>query len=249
MKNNRLSIICFLMAGLMLVACDTAPTQENDKEDPPKKEDLKEQSDSFDKTMENVNDAMDLAKVLNEKIQLVERQFEAGQINREKADKFINDLNTRYAKAVSGTDEIGFGAFPGWLTELNISEPQGLVLNSTDSYQTIESDLQDGYNSVLIIYNGTYKQAMTEAQRIAKEAHIPLSEPYQKAKDLAEKLGQKIEGVEGVTYLNYKFGDQEFDGKYKISLSVDKAGEFTIHVVDERMKNSRKNAASRLPKY
>jgi predicted nucleic acid-binding Zn-ribbon protein len=249
MKINRLSIIGFFMVGLVLIACNPVPTEENNKEEAPQKEDLKEQSDSFDKSMENVNDAMDLAKVLNEKIQLVEKQFEAGQISREKADKFISDLNTRYAKAVSGTDEVAFGAFPDWLTDLNISEPKGLTINSADSYQTLESNMQDGYNSVLIVYNGTYEQAMAEAQRIAKEAHIPLSEPYQKAKDLAEKLGQKIEGVEGVTYVNYKFGEKEFDGKYKISLSVDKAGKLTIHVVDERMKNARKNAAGSVPKY
>lgn len=248
MKINRLSIFWVFISAL-LIACNAVPTQENNKEEPPTEEDLKEQSDKFDKTIKEVNDAMDLAKLLSEKIQMVEKQFEAGQISREKADKYIKDLNTRYAKVVSGTKEIGFGAFPEWLTELNIFEPQGLVINSTDSYQTFESSLQDGYNSALIIYNGAYKQAMAEAERLAKQADIPLSESYQKAKDLAEKLGQKIEGVEGVTYVNYSFRDKQFDGKYKISLSVDKTGEFTIRVVDERMKNARRKAASRLPKY
>ncbi len=248
-KINRLLIIPLFLAGFMLIACNPTVTEEKKEEESPKKEDLREQSDKFDKSMENINDAMDLAKVLNEKIQLVEKQFEAGQITREKADKYINDLNARYSRTVSEEDESGFGDFPEWLLDLNISEPRGLILNSADSYQTLERSIQDGYNSALIIYNGTYQKAMAEAHRIAKEASIPLSESYQNAKELAQALGEKIEGVDGVTYVNYKFGDKNFDGKYKISLSVDKTGKFTIHVVDEKMKNARKNAASGIPKY
>ena len=233
----------------MLLACDAVTNQKDNEEEPPGEEELKEQSESFDKTMENVNDAMDLAKALNEKIQLVEKQYEDGQITRERADKFINDLNERYAKTTGNSEDPGFGAFPSWLMDLNITEPEGLTLNATDSYQTLESNEQDGYNSALIIYNGSYQQAMSEARRIAREANIPLSESYQKAKDLAEELGKKIEGVEGVTYVNYKFGEKEFNGQYKISLSVDKGGKFTIRVVDERTKNARRKAPAGLPKY
>ena len=105
MKINRLSLIGLFMSGILLAGCDAVPTQENKKEEAPKEEELKEQSESFDKTMENVNDAMDLAKALNEKIQAVEKQYEDGQITRERADKFINDLNARYAKATGQTEE------------------------------------------------------------------------------------------------------------------------------------------------
>ena len=245
---NRLSVISFFIAGLMLVACNALPTKEINKEptkeeDPKEQEDLKEQSDNFDKSMENINDAMDLAKVLNEKIQMVEKQHKDGLITREKADQLINDLNERYSKVVAVPEKNEPDEFPEWLTELKITAPKGLDLNTNDSYQTKEDNLQDGYNSVLFIYTGSYQKAIAEAHRIAREANVPLSEPYQKAKDLADKLGKEIEGIDGITYVNYKFGDASFDGKYKISLSVDKTGKFTIHVVDEKMKNARKNAA------
>lgn len=252
---NHITIISLLVAGLTIAACNNIVSQKNDEKtteeatkDAPKDVDLKEQSESFDKSMDNINNAMDLAKVLNEKIQIVEKQFETGQINREKADQLINDLNQRYSKATEEKEENSIGVFPTWLTDLNITEPQGLTFNASDSYLTKEENLQDGYNSALFIYTGTYQQAMAEAKRIAEQANIPLSESYQKAKDLADKLGKEIEGIEGVTYLNYKFGDGSFDGKYKISLSVDKSGKLTMHVVDEKMKNARKEASG-LPKY
>jgi len=178
----------------------------------------------------------------------VEKQFETGQINREKADQLINDLNQRYSKATGENEENSIGVFPTWLTDMNITEPQGLTFNTSDSYLTKEENLQDGYNSALFIYNGTYQQAMAEAKRIAEQANIPLSESYQKAKDLSDQLGKEIEGVEGVAYINYKFGDESFNERYKISLSVDKSGKLTIHVVDEQMKNARKEATG-LPKY
>jgi len=251
---KRIKLISLFIAGLMIIACNNTVSQKNDEKTPeeaakeaPKDEALKEQSESFDKSMDNINNAMDQARVLNEKIQIVEKQFETGQITREKADQLINDLNQRYSKATGEKEEISIGAFPTWLTDLNITEPQGLTFNATDSYLTKEENLQDGYNSALFIYSGTYQQAMAEAKRIAEQANIPLSESYQKAKDLADQLGKEIEGIEGVTYINYKFGDGSFDGKYKISLSVDKSGKLTMHVVDEQMKNARKEATG-LPK-
>ncbi len=228
------------MIGLLLIACNN-PAEKKDP-DPLTEEDLKEQSENFDKSMDNVNDAMDLAKLLNEKIQIVETQFEQGQITREKADQLINDLNEMYSRTPGENEENATNIFPEWLLELKITEPKGLNFNAADSYQTREVDLSDGYNSVLFVYNGSYQQAMAEAKRIAEAANIPLSEPYQKAKDLADKLGEEIKGVDGITYLNYKFGESDFGGQYKISLSVDKTGKMTIHVVDEKMKNSRKEA-------
>ncbi|MBU1013154.1 MAG: hypothetical protein KKG99_09110 [Bacteroidetes bacterium] len=251
---NRITIISLFIAGLTIVACNNPVSQKSDEKTPeeaakeaPKDEALKEQSESFDKSIDNLNDAMDMARVLNEKIQIVEKQFETGQINREKADQLINDLNQRYSKATGENEENSIGTFPAWLTDLNITEPQGLTYNASDSYLTKEENLQDGFNSALFIYNGTYQQAMAEAKRIAEQANIPLSESYQKAKDLSEQLGKEIEGVEGVAYINYKFGDESFDGRYKISLSVDKSGKLAIHVVDEQMKNARKEASG-LPK-
>ena len=248
MKKNKLTaIISLLIFGVFLVSCDPPPT-ENENE-PVSEEVLEEQSDTFDKSMEDVNDAMDKAKVLSEKIQIVEGQFESGRINREKADQLINDLNERYSRTVSSEDQQPTtNAFPSWLKDLNINEPEGLTFNVEDSYSTEEKDLKDGYNSVLYVYKGSYAKAMSEAKRIAEAANIPLSEPYQKAKDLADQLGKKIEGIDGVTYLNYKFGDSEFKGKYKISMSVDKSGKFAIHVVDEQMKKARKKSTA-LPKF
>jgi hypothetical protein len=244
MKKNKLTVIISLIIfGVFLISCDPPPS-ENENETV-SEEVLEEQSDSFDKSMEDVNDAMDKAKVLNEKIQIVEAQFKSGRINREKADQLIKDLNSRYSRTISENDEQSAAEeFPMWLKDLYISEPEGLTLNMTDSYSTDERDLSDGYNSVLYVYNGSYEKAMAEAKRIARAANIPLSEPYQKAKDLADQLGKKIEGIDGVTYLNYKFGDSDFKGKYKISLSVDKNGKFAIHVVDEQMKKARKKSTS-----
>lgn len=119
-----------------------------------------------------------------------------------------------------------------------------MVYNTNNSFQTREANVSEGFNSILFVYKGSYKLALNEARRIAKEANIPMSENYQKVQELSKKLGKEIEGLKGMTYMNYRF-DKKNDGqKYHISINVDEHGKLTLKVVDEISKSARSNSGN-----
>ncbi len=242
-------VFSFLILALLL-SCKTQPQQqESDQQNAAKtNEELQSQSDELTKSMDNLDEAMNLASQLNERIQLVEKRFQDGEISRKHADELIASINKRYGKDIASASETDLGhVFPEWLEALNISEPQGLTYDAATSFQTNEKNLQDGYNSVLFIYNGSYQQAMNEADRIAKAAGISLTETYKKAREVSKRLGKEIAGIKGVTYMNYKLGSQDFSEPYKISINVDEKGKFTLNVVDVKTKKE-KEASSVVPK-
>ncbi len=246
-KITTLFKIAALSVLVVLVACDqqSSPQQNTDTETQPEEE-LEKQSDEFSKSMDDIDEAMNVATQLNERIQLVEKRFKDDEISRERADELIGAINKQYGKDIesSSNDVTVQSVFPLWLKNLGIVEPQGLAYDVNNSFQTKEADVQDGYNSVLYIYHSDYNKAMKEAERIATVAGIPMSENYRKAKELSRKLGKEIEGLKGVTYMNYKFGEKDFTEPYKISISVDENGKFTLNVVDMKTKVEREKEGS-----
>lgn len=251
-KTTTLFKIFALCIFVVLFACDPQPNEQQKSElDKNSKEELEKQSDDFSKSMDNLDEAMNLASQLNQRIQLVEQRFKDEEITRERADELIEAINKRYGKESStfAEDETAQYIFPSWLKNIGISEPQGMAFDGDNSFQTKESNMQDGYNSVLYIYHSSYANAMKEAKRIATAAGIPLSENYRKARELSNKLGKEIEGLKGVTYMNYKFGEKEFLKPYKISISVDEKGKFTLNVADMKTKSEREKAGSIPIKY
>lgn len=238
-KCCKLINYSFLIVATSVFACNPVPGQEEEKSADSNK-DLQEQSESLGKALDNINDAMDLAKLLNEKIQLVESEYEKGRFSREKADGMIRTLNESYKITTGEIDPEKLIIFPAWLADINITEPQGLTIKADESYLTSQESLNDGYNSILFIYNGNYNKAISEAGRIAGLANIPLSKQYQEAKDLEAKLGHKIDGVKGISYVNYDFGDLDPNLRIRIAISVDENGKLIMHIVDEARKNSRR---------
>ena len=240
-----------LIIPFVFFACNPQPapqqnaeiTQESDQE-------LEKQSDEFSKSMDNLDEAMNAANELNQRIQLVEKRFKDGDISREHADELIQSLNKRFGQnPESETDETIQYIFPQWLANLGISEPNGLSFDGDNSFQTKEHSIQDGYNSVLFVYHGSYNQSMKEADRIANAAGIPLTEAYRKARDLSKRLGKNFEGLKGVIYMNYEIGATTFNQPYKISINVDDKGKFTLNVVDIKAKADREKSGSTPVKY
>jgi hypothetical protein len=189
-------------------------------------EEMKKESDS--------DNAMTAEEQLNYRIEMIKSRMSKGMISQEEAGELIQRTKRRIKNNANNEIE---SEIPIWLSDLGFSSPIGLKYVEDKSFITEESDERYGYNSVFLIYNGNYSTAMKEALRIARDAEIPLSESCQKAKDIADQLGHAIEGVKGVTYMNYKFGDRNFSKKYKISISVDESGNLKIRVVDEETKN------------
>ena len=252
MKISHYFLICVLV---FLFACDMQTEKyqnASDTADEPSQEQLdanadsevlEQQSEDFDKSLEDLNSDMNLATILNEKIQLVESQYEQGQITRQRADALITSLNEQYKVEIPNNEEVVY-IFPEWAKELGLSEPMGMKFDGNNSFQTQEADITDGYNSILFIYTGNYQTALKEAERIAKNANIPMSETYQKAQELSKKLGKPIEGMKGMTYMNYRFGRIDEDQKYKISIKVDESGKLSINAVDILLKNERSKGIS-----
>lgn len=253
MKNfaTLLKIIA-LSVLIIFVACVPQPdNQQKSQLEIQSEEELKKQSDDFIKSMDNIDEAMDMASQLNQRIQLVEKRFKDEEITREKADELIQAINRRYGQRMSEAsgDATRLHVFPSWLQNIGIVEPQGLRFDVDNSFQTKENNVQEGYNSVLYVYHGNYKKAMKEAERIANAAGIPMSENYRKAKELSKKLGKEIEGLKGVTYMNFEFGEKEFSKPYKISISVLENGKFTLNVADVKTKSEREKIGSTPIKY
>ncbi len=251
-KTVTLFKIVALSILVILVGCNPQPTEQQKTEfDKNSEEELEKQSDDFSKSMDNLDEAMNVASQLNQRIQLVEQRFKDERITRERADELIEAINKRYGKESSTTAEDATVqyVFPSWLQDIGISEPLGMAFDGDNSFQTKENNMQDGYNSVLYIYHSNYAKAMKEAERIATAAGIPMSENYRKAKELSKKLGKEIEGLKGVTYMNYEFGEKDFSKPYKISISVDEKGKFTLNVADMKTKAEREKASSTPVKY
>lgn len=250
MKYKKLNLSLVVLCLIVCFACDqpsskkkSLPESENNAEAEADAKKLEKQSEDFDKTIDGINNAMDLADELNAKIQQVERQFERGEINQQRKDDLISDLNEQYSMRINPEGANAAGElFPAWAKELGLSEPNGMVCDVNNSYQTNEFEPKEGYNSLLFVYKGSYSMALSEAKRIAAEANIPMSENYKKAQDLSEKLGKEIEGMKGMTYMNYKFGNKDDGQKYHISINVDENGKLTMTVVDVILKNARSEA-------
>lgn len=253
MKYIKVNLSIIVLSLIICIACDppgssknsNLPESKSNAEAEADVQELQKKSDDFDKSIENLNDAMDLAKLLNEKIQIVEKNYASGEISRKRADGLITTLNEQFGKQISFDEEEDLAdLFPEWLKELGFSEPIGLVYNTNNSFQTREANVSEGFNSILFVYKGSYKLALNEARRIAKEANIPMSENYQKVQELSKKLGKEIEGLKGMTYMNYRF-DKKNDGqKYHISINVDEHGKLTLKVVDEISKSARSNSGN-----
>ena len=237
-KNKKFTLniaILMLLAISLIVACNSNPAPEKQEDE----DKLDEQLQSLEKSIDEIDEAMNQATVLNDKIQLVEEQVEKGELSRERADQMIHSLNERYGKSkeVEGDD---FEAdFPQWALNIGLSEPAGMNFDDKNSFQTKESKPEDGYNSILFVYQGNYGVALREAGSIADKAGIPMTEQYKKAQELSERLGKEIEGVKGIAYMNYNFGESNLSQKYKISIGVDEYGKLTITAVDIQKKNER----------
>lgn len=250
MKYININLSIIVLSLIIFFACDPPASSKNSNlpesktnvEAEADAQELQILSDDFDKSIENLNDAMDVAKLLSEKIQIVEKSYESGVISRKRADALITALNEQYGKQINFDDEQDLAyLFPEWLKELGFSEPNGMVFSTNNSFQTHESNVSEGFNSILFVYKGSYKLALNEAGRIASDANIPMSQNYKKAQELSMKLGKEIEGIKGMTYMNYRFDKKDDGQKYHISINVDENGKLTLKVVDEISKSARRN--------
>ncbi len=224
MKMNVSLWFCLVLTTGFLASCDFD-------------EDVKEKTfnqnlQSFNNNYNKVDSALVLIDQMQIEIDKVEAKRDRGEINEveaeAKSDQIKNSFGRRIARAsnVNPTTKL-----PLWANRLGLSEPQGMQIDVDFSQSTSESNPNDGYNSVLLVYRGGYNQAMDQARIIASKAHIPMSKDFEDAQILAKEYG--IESLKGMAYMNFEMGATELP-PYTLAITVDEDGTLTISATDTK---------------
>lgn len=206
----------------IFVSCDEIP-----KED---KKDFQQNLSSFTSTMEKLDSTMDLMDQMQQKIDKVEEERALGNISNEEAIDKLNQINNTIGRQIAKTSNSHpVSGLPRWAKKLGLSEPNGLTFDKDFSQSTSEHNENEGFNSVIMVYHGNYEISMNQAEIIAKEAKVPLSQDYKDALLLSQKYN--IETIKGASYMNFKIGSDN-NPRYNISITVDDDGTLTINATD-----------------
>lgn len=226
-KSSIIRIFIFSFLLFSLFSCNSI---EEEKKETSKK-DFEQQIKSFSESLKDIDETMNLVDKLNKKMEELEKKVVSGEITREDANKIAEKLNETYSREIARRANINPASeLPDWAKDLGLTEPKGLVLDQDFSKETSVNDPSEAYNSIKLVYTGNYDIAIEQARIIANKANIPLSKQYKKAFEFKEKYGKEIEGISGIAFMNYEFGDTNI--KYKISISVNQNGDLTINAVN-----------------
>lgn len=168
------------------------------------------------------------------RLQSLEDDLLAGNITKHEFDSLSNLLRTQLERNAALQDEShNPDKMPEWVTKLGISEPDGMKFDQVFSNYTSVNDPAEGFNSVSLVYNGSYDKAIVEAARIAESANLSIGGVF-KAKGNPSKHKVSI-NCPVVTYMNYNLGKSNQD--FLISVRVEPSGLLTIMVTDNKQLN------------
>ncbi len=220
--SGQFLIICLL--AVFFIACEEEKANE--------KEAFNDNLDSFNQTIDKVDKTMDLVDNMQLEVETVENERAIGKIDDEEALRRLEAINRKYSRNIAKmANENPAMGMPLWAQRSGLTEPRGLDLDLDFSQETSEKNPDEGFNSVVLVYRGSYEQCMQEAQRIASEAGIPLSSDYEAARQLSEKYGTEM--IKGAAYMNFELGS-EVHPKYNIAITVDEDGTLTITATDAK---------------
>lgn len=233
MLQNKRSYFSFkwlyfiILPVLLIVSCDP-PQEETETER------FEKELNNFNQRMDNIGQSMQILDAMQTELDELERLRAQGEISDAEYSKRSNDVKETFGRAIARRDRTKpVSGLPNWALQLGLSEPQGLVLDQEFSQITSVDNKDEGYNSVMFVYSGNYDLAMKEAERIARQARIPISKDYLDATELIEKFGSNP--IKGITYMN--FDPFVRDAPVNISITVDETGILTLSAVDvEQMK-------------
>ncbi len=160
----------------------------------------------------------------------VQQDYHQGRITESEAKVRMAAIDSQYNRNVALNSGSAHGHwFPAWAKALGLSEPKNMVLDKSLSQVTSESANGDGYNSLTLVYRGSYKQAMKQAETLAAMAKIPMTPEYKTAMEMKRKYGDEI--LKGAVYMNFELGSKN-NPKYNIAITVDDKGVLTISATD-----------------
>ncbi|MCD4772348.1 MAG: hypothetical protein K8R41_03065 [Bacteroidales bacterium] len=233
--SDIIQIFIVLIFFLSLFSCNSIEEKKETNE-----KNFEKQINSFSESLEDIDKTMNLVNLLNKKMEDIENKVISGEMTREDANKIAEKLNETYSREIAKRANINPASeLPLWAKNLGLCEPNGLILDKDFSKETSVNDPFQAYNSIKLVYTGDYDIAIEQAKIIASKANIPLSKQYQQAFKFKEKYGKEIEGISGIVFMNYEFGDKNIE--YKISISVNQKGELTINAVNMDQRNVLRN--------
>jgi len=208
---------------ILFGACDYVPEEEKEK-------DFQENLSSFTSTIDKVDSTLDLMDEMQQDIDQIESDRISGRITDTEAIDKLNEINNTLGRKIARkTNNSPVAGMPQWAMRLGLTEPEGMLFDNDFSQSTSETNTNEGFNSVIMVYRGDYEFALEQADLIAKRAGIPLSQDYKDALQLKKEYG--IENIKGASYMNFKIGADD-NPKYNISITVDNDGTLTINATD-----------------
>jgi hypothetical protein len=169
------------------------------------------------------------------RLQSLEDDLAAGNITKHEFDS-LSDLLRLKIKRVEAMAEESHRPekIPGWVTNLGITEPDGMKFDKIFSNYTSVNDPSEGFNSVSLVYNGSYEVAIEEAAKIAANAKLSIGGVF-KSKGSPVKSAVTKNNLT-VSYVNYSL--DETDQDFLISVQVEPSGLLTILVTDNKQLNN-----------
>jgi hypothetical protein len=138
---------------------------------------------------------------------------------------------------------------PSRAKKLNISTPTKMTLDKESSYQTSED--VEWFNSMRFVYTGDYNTAMQQAEKIAKDAGIKISEEFKMAQDIIQQMWSGSSNhmqdlmwdLKGIVYTNYSLTKNP-ESENIISISVEE--DWTLEIVVTDRKNMQNIVSDKL---
>lgn len=202
----------------------------------------------------DISDVSDLPEILAQISQL-DQDYAAQKISLEDYNSQSQALKEKYNELLwisTGDVEIPQETgtiqetiwLPDWAKSLGLTEPMGLNVNMAEYKQTTMQN--EGYDSVILVYDGDYETSLLQAQQIATLANIPVSPEFKAAQGSLntmtdeEKIQMNISGdmLKWIVYANYSLLDTKID--YLITISVDETGRLTIEAINYKQMKARK---------
>ncbi len=203
------------------MSCDEMPKDEG--------KDFQQNLSSFTSTMDKVDSTLNLMDQMQEEVNNIEQDRNQGIITDEEAIEKLNEINNSLGREIAKSNNNSVAGLPRWAKRLGLTEPVGMTYDQDFSQSTSERNDIEGFNSVILVYRGSYDIAMQQSAIIAKAANIPLSQDYKDAIQLKKEYG--IETIKGASYMNFIIGSDN-NPKYNISITVDDDGTLTINATD-----------------
>lgn len=225
-RNKIYYIFLFFISVVTLSSCH----QDQKKDDTNK---FQDKLHTFNKSISKVDNAIILMDSLEKELNKVKEERDAGKITDSEAQKMMDVINKTLGRKVArSTNYHPASKLPVWAVRLGLTTPVNMVIDSDYSQVTSESNPDEGFNSLLMVYKANYEAAMKQAAIIAARANIPMTPEYKTIRELnANAKGEDV--IKGVAYMNFEPGAPN-QPKYAIAITVSEKGVLTISATDSR---------------